>query len=142
MSESIFIVLANRKTTTSVPALGKDEKGKTIKEIQSLPNHLFPNDKVFEDKEALIAWATENDTLFPLLQMGLQSGLIDARAKFKFVGKNDVWTSEYGQNNVNNMKWKPVKRPEASLSAETKAINALSGMTPEQIATIMEQVNK
>jgi len=43
--------------------------------------------------------------------MGLQSGLIDIRAKFKACRKEDTWTPEYGQANVDKHEWSVAKRP-------------------------------
>jgi len=110
-TQSIYETLATRTTETSVPAMGKDEQGKTILVPHTIPKNLFPSDKVFENKDDLIEWADERDYLFPLLQMGLQSGLIDIRAKFKACRKEDTWSPEYGQDNINKHEWTPCKRP-------------------------------
>ena len=110
-TQSIYETLATRTTETSVPAMGKDEQGKTILVPHTIPENLFPSDKVFENKDDLIEWADERDYLFPLLQMGVQSGLIDIRAKFKACKKEDTWTPEYGQANVDKHEWTVAKRP-------------------------------
>lgn len=115
MAKSIFEVLATLTTETSVPAI-KDGKGNTLRENMgevehTIPERLFPNDKTFEDKDALLAWAEENNYTLALLQKGLQKGLIDARATFKACKKDDTWSPEYGQANVDSMEWKPTLRP-------------------------------
>jgi hypothetical protein len=104
MAKSIYEILADLTTNTSVPGFG-DEIEHTI------PANLFPDDKTFEDKEALLEWAEENNFTHALLQKGIQKGLIDARATFKSCKKSDNWSPEYGQKNVDSMEWTITKRP-------------------------------
>lgn len=107
MAKSIFEILADLTTETSVPGYG-DAIAHTI------PRRLFPSPEVFEDKESLLNWAEENGYTHALLQAGLQKGLIDLRARFKACKKNDTWTSEYGQKNVDSHKWEITERPNAA----------------------------
>lgn len=157
MSESIFTVLETRKTTTTVPFLGKDEDKKTISMPHTIPDELFPTDEEFESPEQLIAWATETDCLFEMLQKGVGKALIEVRAKFKapLKGKDkapDTWTPEHGQSQVNKMEWKPVKRPNSggnnasiakAVLAETITTMQLmitsAGMTKAQIASVLDE---
>lgn len=104
MAKSIYEVLNTLKTTTSVPGHG-DEIEHTI------PPELFPDDSTFEDADQLLEWAEDLGFTHALLQKGIQKGLIDARATFKSCKKADIWTPEYGQNNVDKMEWTITKRP-------------------------------
>lgn len=115
MAKSIFEILADLTTETSVPAI-KDGKGNTIREnfgevTHTIPENLFPDDKTFESKDDLLAWAEDMGYTHALLQKGLQKGLIDARATFKACKKEDTWSPEYGQENVDAMEWKTTTRP-------------------------------
>jgi len=123
MAESIFTVLATRSTSTTVPFMGKveNEQGKlvTVSIDHTIPDELFPTDEEFENPEKLIEWATETNCMFEMLQKGVGKALIEVRAKFKAPkkgkdGEPDTWTPEYGQENVDAMKWAPVKRPNQS----------------------------
>ena len=106
MAKSIFEILADLQTETSVP-----EMGKTIE--HTIPRKLFPEPETFDNAEKLLAWAKENNYTHALLQMGLQKGLIDVRAKYKSCKKNDTWTPEYGQANVDAHAWEITERPNA-----------------------------
>lgn len=114
MAKSIFEILADLNTETSVPGYG-DSISHTI------PRRLFPTPEVFEDGDKLLAWAEENGYTHALIQQGLQKGLIDLRAKFKACRKNDTWTETYGQKNIDAHKWEITERPNAGTS---KKINA------------------
>ena len=107
MAKSIFEILADLTTETSVP-----EMGKTIE--HTIPRKLFPEPETFDNAEKLLAWTEENNYTHALLQMGLQKGLIDVRAKFKSCKKDDTWTPEYGQANVDSHKWETTERPNAA----------------------------
>lgn len=134
MAESIYTQLDNGKVIT--PVDGKEYN-------HSLPLHLFPTAEQFEDSEKLIAWADENDFTAKLIQKGLQKGIIEVRASFKFCKKDDTWSEEYGQNNVDNMEWKTVERPNAGggkaiLAAKLEAgINMARAMKAAGIADEM-----
>lgn len=104
MAKSIYAILNDLETTTSVPGFG-DEIAHTI------PAELFPDDKVFENSESLLEWAETSGFTHALLQKGIQKGLIEVRAAFKSCKKNDDWTETYGQNNVDAMTWDVVNRP-------------------------------
>ncbi len=156
MAESIFTVLETRNTSTTVPFLGKDEDKKTISIPHTIPDELFPTDEEFESSEKLIAWATETDCMFEMLQKGVGKALIEVRAKFKAPKKGkdkapDTWDAEYGQANVDAMEWTPIKRPN---QAGTKSIDAArykdcmdmivqlmeSGMDNEMIETMTTKI--
>lgn len=113
MAKSIFETLDTLQTETSVPSTGKSVE-------HSLPRKLFPTSEEFESAESLLAWSNENGYTHALLQAGLQKGLIDCRATFKACKKDDTWSSEYGQKNVDAMTWDVTKRPNP---AGTKAVD-------------------
>ena len=130
MAQSIFVTLDTLKTETSVPAIGKNVE-------HTLPRTMFPTSEQFSDEQKLLAWATENNCLHACLQKGIQGKLIDARATFKACKKNDTWSTEYGQKNVDAMKWESAERPAGAKTDEQKAIEALAKLSPEQIAAIL-----
>jgi len=92
MAKSIYEILNDLTTSTSVPGFGEEIE-------HTIPAKLFPDDKTFEDADALLAWANEEGYTHALLQKGIQKGLIDARATFKACKKTDKWSPEYGQKN-------------------------------------------
>jgi len=104
MAKSIYDILADVTTSTSVPGFG-DEISHTI------PRNLFPDDKTFEDADLLLQWSEGNGYTHALLQKGIQKGLIDARAIFKSCKKDDTWSVDYGQANVDAMEWSVTTRP-------------------------------
>ena len=114
MAKSIFETLDSLQTETSVPVVGK-----TIE--HSLPRSLFPVAETFEDSAKLLAWSNENGFTHALLQAGIQKGLIDCRAKFKACKKDETWTHELGQDQVNSMKWEIVQRPKENNIGKVKA---------------------
>ena len=136
MAKSIFEILADLTTETSVP-----EMGKTIE--HTIPRCLFPTAEEFENEEKLLNWARANGYVHSLLQMGLQKGLIDVRAKFKSCKKDDTWSPEYGQANVDSYKWEITERPnaaankkvsEAVLAVGRKMVDAMRATgQPEEI---------
>ena len=113
MAKSIFAILDDLQTETSVPGFGDSIS-------HSIPRKLFPTSEQFEDAEKLLAWSEENNFTHALLQQGLQKGLIDIRARFKSCKKDDTWNETYGQKNVNSHTWEITERPNAKAS---KAIN-------------------
>ena len=137
MAKSIFETLDDLNTATSVK--GQGEVAHTI------PRNLFPTAEEFANKELLVEWANKNDYAFSLIQQGLQKGLIDCRAKFRPTAKeekDDTWTAAIGQARVDAHKWEVMTRPESAKSAEDKAIEALSKLSPEKIAAIMANLKK
>ena len=104
MAKSIFAILDDLQTETSVP--GFDDSI-----THSIPRKLFPTSEQFEDADALLNWANEKGFTHALIQMGLQKGLIDLRAKFKSCKKDDIWNELYGQRNVNSHTWEITERP-------------------------------
>jgi len=102
MSESIYVQLEKGKIIT--PVNGKDYE--TV-----LPTAIFPTAEQFGNKENLLAWANENDFAYELIQKGLQKAIIEVRAVFKAVKKDELWTVGNAQINVNKMKWEKVDKP-------------------------------
>ena len=131
MAKSIFETLDSLQTETSVPVVGK-----TIE--HTLPRSLFPVAETFEDAVKLLAWSNENGFTHALLQAGIQKGLIDCRAKFKACKKDETWTPELGQDQVDSMTWEIVSRPkenniakiksQAENDAGVKLVNAMKSM--------------
>ena len=131
MAKSIFETLDSLQTETSVPVVGK-----TIE--HTLPRSLFPVAETFEDAVKLLAWSNENGFTHALLQAGIQKGLIDCRAKFKACKKDETWTEEMGQDQVDSMTWEIVSRPkenniakiksQAETDAGVKLVNAMKSM--------------
>ena len=107
MAKSIFEILSDLQTETSVPGFG-DSIAHTI------PRDIFPTAEEFENENKLLAWAEERGYVHALLQMGLQKGLIDVRAKFKSCRKGDTWSPGYGQRNIDAHKWEITERPNAT----------------------------
>ena len=136
MAKSIFEILGDLQTETSVPGYG-DSIAHTI------PRKLFPTPEVFENKESLLNWAEENGYTQALLQQGLQKGLIDCRARFKACKKNETWNESLGQANVDSHKWEITERPnaaankkvsEAVLAVGRKMVDAMRATgQPEEI---------
>ena len=136
MAKSIFEILGDLQTETSVPEIKS-----TVQ--HTIPRRLFPTAEEFESEEKLLAWARANGYVHALLQMGLQKGLIDIRAKFKSCKKDDAWTPEYGQHNINSHKWEITERPnaaankkvsEAVLAVGRKMVDAMRATgQPEEI---------
>ena len=134
MAKSIFEILADLTTETSVPGYGAEVP-------HTIPRKLFPTPEEFENEEKLLAWARANGYVHALLQMGLQKGLIDCRARFKACKKNETWSIEYGQANVDSHKWETVSRGKAG-DKVGNAVAALSKLSPEQIAEILAKMGK
>ena len=116
MAKSIYDLLDDLQTETSVPeVLGKD--GKAIRRHfgmvpHTLPRTALPTSEQFEDEEKLLEWAKETGNLHACLQSGIQARVIDLRAIFKAYRKDEEWSPEYGQANVDSAKWHVVKRPQ------------------------------
>ena len=133
MAKSIFETLATMTTETSVQGFGEVE--------HTLPRELFPSDEVFENGNELLAWAEKHGYVHALLQQGIQKGLIDCRAKFRSCKKNETWTPELGQQNVNSHKWEVTERPKSGDKVKT-AIDTLSKLSPDQLAEILAKLGK
>ena len=133
MAKSIFETLATLTTETTVQGFGEVS--------HTIPAELFPSDDIFEDGNKLLTWAEEKGFTHALLQMGIQKGLIDVRAKFRFVKKNDTWTPEYGQKNVDSHKWEVTERPKSGDKVKA-AVDTLSKLSPEQLAEILAKLGK
>lgn len=132
MAKSIFEILDDLTTETSVPVTGKSIE-------HTLPRHLFPNAEQFENEEKLLEWAREKGCLHACLQMGIQKFLIDCRAVFKAVKKGEEWSAEKGQEKLNSHKWSITEKPKSGNKVAT-AIDTLSKLSPEQLAVILAQL--
>ena len=120
MATSIFDTLDSMNTETSVPSAGKDENGKALLIAHTLPRELFPTSEQFESATQLLAWSEENGFTHAILQRGVQKFLIEARATFKGSKKDETWSEDLGQTNVDKMEWKVIQRP--SQGGNQKAI--------------------
>lgn len=145
MAQSIYVTLETLETETSVPAVTY-KNGKVIRSNMgsvkhTLPRANYPTPEVFDNEELFLDWAQENNCLLALLQAGINDWLISDRAAFKRMVKND-WSLEIGQNNVDTREWSVSKRPENAKSDETKAIEALAKLTPDQIAALIAGMQK
>ena len=134
MAKSIFEILADLTTETSVPGYGAEVP-------HTIPRRLFPTPEVFGDAEALLEWSNTNGYTHALLQAGLQKGLIDLRARFKACKKTETWSPELGQKQVDGHEWETVTRGK-SMDKVGNAVEALSKLSPEQIAEILARMGK
>ena len=104
-SQSIFTLLDSLETETSVP-------GQVPKmQRHTLPREMFPTSEQFESETDLLEWAKDTGCLHACLQKGIKAHVIDCRARFKAVRKGDVWSNEYGQDNLDSYKWEVMVRP-------------------------------
>ena len=133
MAKSIYDLLDDLSTETSVPEV-TDKNGKVIRSHFGMVPHTFPRSALptseeFEDEEKLLAWAQEHDCLHACLQSGIQSRVIDLRAIFKSYKKDEEWSPEYGQANVDNSEWKVVTRPQGKKDPKAVITDFLSKMS-------------
>lgn len=133
MAQSIYVTLDTLKIETSVPAIGGMVE-------HTLPAEQFPTAEQFGDEEKLLAWAKENNCLHSCLQKGINQHLIDIRAEFKKVKKDETWSEEIGYKNINSYEWKVKTRPATAKSDEEKAIEALGKLSPEKLAEILAKM--
>lgn len=124
MAKSIYDVLDDLKTDTSVPNYGQVD--------HTLPRELLPTAEQFESGPDLLAWAEENGFTHSCLQKGVQKFLIDLRATFKAVKKNEEWTPEKGQIAVDSAEWNVTKRPKGKKSDADIATDYLSKLSEEE----------
>lgn len=103
--KSTYETLNAQSTDTSVPHYSKDNVE------HNLPAGMFPDGETYVDASRLEQWARETGNMHSMLQLGVQQGLIKVRAAFKSVKKDDVWTPEYGQANVDAWKWPVQNKP-------------------------------
>ena len=134
MAKSIFEILGDLTTETSVPEIKS-----TVQ--HTIPRRLFPEPEIFDNAEKLLAWTEENNFTHALLQMGLQKGLIDLRARFKATKKDETWSETIGQKNVDSHKWETVTRGK-STDKVGNSVEALSKLSPEQLAEILARMGK
>lgn len=142
MAKSIYALLDDLQTETSVPEI-KDAKGNVIRKHYGMVKHTLPRDGLptaeeFEDEEKLVEWAEEHGVLHACLQSGIQARIIDYRAIFKGMKKDDEWSPEYGQKNVDLAEWSVVKRPKVAKSDEDIAKEYLASLTPEQVKAFLK----
>ena len=144
MAKSIFSILDELETDTSVPDHGSV--------THTLPRNLLPTAEQFEDADSLLDWAEENEITHACLQKGIQKFLIDLRAIFKSVKKDEVWNFEKGQKAVDDAEWKITSRPnvndkeavkkQAILDANlgiAKAMKATKGISEEMILNTLTE---
>ena len=134
MAKSIFEILADLQTETSVPGYGAEVP-------HTIPRRLFPTPEIFDAADALLEWSDNNGYTHALLQAGLQKGLIDLRARFKACKKSETWSPELGQKQVDAHEWETVTRGK-SADKVGNAVEALSKLTPEQLAEILARMGK
>ena len=109
-SQSIFTLLDNLETETSVP-------GQTPKmQKHSLPREQFPSSKQFDDEDGLVEWARKTGCLHSVLQKGIQKHLIDCRARFKACKKTETWSNGMGQKQVDAFGWEVMSRPQVKVT--------------------------
>lgn len=133
MSESIYTQLEKGKIIT--PVNGKDYT--TV-----LPVDLFPTAEQFGNKEMLLAWAKEQDNEYELIQKGLQKAIIEVRATFKAVKKDETWQEATAQANVDKMKWAVVEKPNSGgkeKAVSTARYNDCLGMIGNLAAAKMDK---
>jgi hypothetical protein len=140
MAQSIYITLDTLKTETSVPEV-QDKDGNVIRKnlgnvAHTLPREHYPTSIIFDNEEQFLEWAQKNNCLLALLQSGINDWLISDRAAFKRMIKG-TWTPEIGQNNVDNRKWTVSSKPAGALTAAEKANNAMSALSPEEVAELI-----
>jgi hypothetical protein len=129
MAKSIYEILDTLQTETSVPGDG------TIS--HTLPRNLLPTGNQFENAGELLAWTEEQGITHAVLQKGVQKFLIELRATFKAVKKDETWTLEGGQAAVDDASWKVTSRPNVKKSDEDVARAYLDSLTPEARAAFL-----
>jgi len=132
MAKSIYALLDDLQTETSVPEI-TDSEGKVLRKHfgmvkHTLPRAALPTPEQFEDENKLLEWVTESGVLHACLQSGIQARIIDYRAIFKGMKKDDTWTPEFGQANVDKAEWKVTSRPKVAKSDEAIATEYLASL--------------
>jgi hypothetical protein len=135
MAKSIYEILDDLNTETSVP--GEGTVGHT------LPRELLPTAEQFENGPALVAWAEEQGITHAVLQKGVQKFLIELRATFKAVKKDETWSLASGQKAVDDATWRVTSRPNVKKSAEETSRDYLDSLThDEQAAFLLKMAEK
>jgi hypothetical protein len=129
MAKSIYEILDDLNTTTSVPGEGNV--------AHSLPRNLLPTGNQFENAGELLAWTEEQGITHAVLQKGVQKFLIELRATFKAVKKDETWSLDSGQKAVDDAEWKVTSRPNVKKSDEDVARAYLDSLTPEARAAFL-----
>ena len=96
MSESIFTILGNGQSVTKVKGYGDYN--------MTLPATM-PTPEEFSSATELAIWADDNGVMHSCLQKGVQKHLIDLRAKFRGVKKDESWQVDTAQKNVDESEW-------------------------------------
>jgi len=144
MAKSIYELLNSLETETSVPKV-EDKDGNVVRKSFGMVAHTLPRDGLptaeeFEDEEKLLAWAEDKGVLHACLQSGVQARIIDYRATFKSMKKDDTWTPEFGQANVDKAKWKVISRPASKKSDADIASDFLSNLSEEDRKVFMKNL--
>ena len=146
MAKSIFEILDDLQTETSVPGQSPKMQQHSIKRDQ------LPTSQQYESEEELLKWFRDNHCLHAGLQKAVRSHLIDLRAAFKSCKKADTWSNSYGQANLDAYVWEVHKRPNLKGSKASidqaryadcmKAIasSLQGGLAPEMIHTVLDPV--
>jgi hypothetical protein len=129
--KSTYETLNAQTTDTSVPHYSNDNVE------HNLPAGMFPDGETYVDASRLEQWARETGNMHSLLQLGVQQGLIKVRATFKSVKKDDVWTPDYGQANVDAWDWPVQGKPKSKKTQEQIAKEYLAALSPEQLKALL-----
>jgi hypothetical protein len=129
--KSTYETLNAQTTDTSVPHYSNDNVE------HNLPAGMFPDGETYVDASRLEQWARETGNMHSLLQLGVQQGLIKVRATFKSVKKDDVWTPDYGQANVDAWNWPVQDKPKSKKTQEQIAKEYLAALSPEQLKALL-----
>ena len=134
MAKSIYDILDDLNTETSVPGNG------TV--AHSLPRELLPTGSQFENAGELLTWAEEQGITHAVLQKGVQKFLIELRATFKAVKKDETWSLANGQKAVDDATWRVTSRPNVKKSDEDVARAYLDSLSPEARAAFLGMAAK
>jgi len=96
MSESIYTILGNGTSLTKVKGAG--DYNMTLPET-------MPTAAQFANAGELYDWTMEHGITHSCLQKGIQKHLIDLRAKFRGVKKDESWDHITAQKNVDDAEW-------------------------------------
>lgn len=129
--KTTYQTLNEQKTETSVPHYSDDN-------VQhDLPTDMFPDGETYVDASRLEAWARDTGNMHAMLQLGVQQGLIKVRATFKSKKKDQDWSPEVGQAQVDIWEWPVQSKPKTKKSDEELAKEYLASLTPAQIKALM-----
>jgi hypothetical protein len=146
MAKSIYEILDDLQTETSVPEV-KDNDNKVLRVSfgtvkHTIPRELFPTSEQFESEKELLAWAQEKGITHSVLQKGIQKFLIEVRATFKGMKKDEEWNEDKGQEAVNNSKWEVMERPKGKKSDEQIAEEFLASLSEKDRKAFLAKMAK